>query len=179
VSIQSGTYGFGPDTAELSVRTKRRGAAARAGHDLAIRVTSWEGQLLVGEDPAETSLELTVDPASLRVVEGTGGMQALDDRDTASIDETIDQEVLLGREIRFRSTRVEVESDGSRVHTVGELTLVGETRPIAVDLVAGDAGELSGRAVVKQTDWGMKPYTTLYGALKVGDEVQVVFEGHL
>jgi polyisoprenoid-binding protein YceI len=179
VSIQSGTYRFGPDNADLSVRTERRGAAAKAGHDLVIRVTSWEGQLLVGEDPAEASVELSADPSSLRVVESTGGMQALDDRDTASIDETIDQEVLLGREISFRSTRVDVEPDGSRLHAEGDLTLGSETRPIAVDLVAGSDGELSGRALVKQTDWGMKPYTTLYGALKVKDEVDVVFAGHL
>jgi hypothetical protein len=174
VSIPSGTHRFGPDNARLSLRTERAGAAAAAGHDLVIRVTSWEGELVVGDEPG---MELTADPTSLRVVESTGGMQTLDERETASIHETIDQEVLVGQDITFRSTRAEVE--GSRVHAEGELTLVGQTRPIVVDLTISDAGELIGSVVVKQSDWGMKPYSALFGALKVKDEVLVVFEGHL
>ncbi len=94
VSIQSGMHRLGPDNATLSVRTERAGAAAKAGHDLVIRVTSWEAELVVGEDPAETSMELTADATSLRVVEGTGGMQALGDDDVANIHQTIDDEIL-------------------------------------------------------------------------------------
>jgi polyisoprenoid-binding protein YceI len=179
VSIQSGTHPFGPDNAKLSVRTERAGAAAAAGHDLVFRVNSWEGKLSVGEDPAEATIELTADPTSLRVVESSGGMEALDDRDTTSIHETIDAEVLEGREIAFRSTKVQIEPDGGRLQALGELTLAGQTRPVEVDLVAGAAGELTGHAAIKQSDWGMKPYSTLFGALKVKDEVVVVLEAHL
>ena len=39
--------------------------------------------------------------------------------------------------------------------------------------MSGNDGRLTGSAVVKQTDWGMTPYATLYGALKVVDEVEV------
>ena len=28
-------------------------------------------------------------------------------------------------------------------------------------------------AIVKQSDWGIKPYSALFGALKVADEVQL------
>jgi YceI-like domain len=177
VSIESGAHRLGPDNANLSLRTERAGAAAMAGHDLVIRVTSWEARLVVGGDPADTSMELTADATSLRVVEGTGGMQTLGDEDVASIHQTIDEEVLGRQDISFRSTRV--QTDGSRIHAEGDLTLVGETRPIAVDLVIGEAGEVSGTAVVRQSDWGMKPYSALFGALKVKDEVLVVLESHL
>ncbi len=54
---------------------------------------------------------------------------------------------------------------------------MGRTEPISFDLAVGDAGELSARAVVSQPDWGMKPYSTLFGALKVHEDVEVVFEG--
>ena len=40
--IQAGRYRLGRDNATLSVLTERAGAAAKAGHDLVIRVTSWE-----------------------------------------------------------------------------------------------------------------------------------------
>jgi YceI-like protein len=179
VSIQSGRHRLGPDNARLSLRTERGGAAAKAGHDLVLRVTSWEAELVIGEDPADTSMELAADATSLRVVEGTGGMQALGDDDLANIHQTIDDEVLLRQDITFHSTRVQTEPDGSRLHAEGDLTLVGETQPIAFDLAIGDAGTLSATAVVTQTVWDMKPYSALFGALKVKDDVLVVLEGHL
>ena len=179
MSIQSGKHRLGPDNATLSVRTGRAGAAAKAGHDLVIHVTSWEAELVVGEGPADTSMELTADATSLRVIEGTGGMQALGDDDVANIHQTIDDEVLNRRDIRFRSTRVQTEPDGSRIRAEGDLTLVGKTQPIEFDLAIGDAGALSATAVVTQTVWGMKPYSALFGALKVKDDVEVVLEGHL
>jgi hypothetical protein len=40
-------------------------------------------------------------------------------------------------------------------------------------------GTLAATIVVKQTEWGMKPYSALFGALKVLDDVEVVLEGHL
>ena len=159
--------------------TQRAGAAAKAGHDLVIHVTSWEGELAIAEDPAFTSMELSADATSLRVVKGTGGMQALREDDVDSIEQTISDEVLRGHDIRFRSTRVDTDPSGSRLHAEGELTIVGNTQPIAFDLNVDDAGALSATAVVAQTVWGMKPYSALFGALKVKDEVEVVLEGRL
>jgi len=177
VSFQAGRYRLGPDNATLAVRTARAGAAAKAGHDLLIHVTAWEATLVVADDPDASSMELTADAASLRVQEGTGGMQALGDEDLASIHQTIDEEVLRRQEISFRSTGV--EADGDRLHARGDLTIVGNTQPTEFDLVSGDGGELSGSAVVTQTAFGMNPYSALFGALKVKDEVEVMLEGHL
>jgi YceI-like domain len=179
VSIKSGTHRLGPDKATLSVRTERAGAAAKAGHDLLIRVISWEARLVVGEDPADTTMELSADSTSLEVIEGTGGMQALDDAALASISRTIDDEVLMRRDITFRSTRAQANSDGGAIHAEGELTLAGTTKPIGFDLAVGNDGKLSATAVVTQSAWGVKPYTALWGALKVADDVEVVLEGHL
>ena len=97
----------GPGDGTLSVRTKRTGAAAKAGHNLLLHVTAWEATLAVGSDPADTSLELDVDAASLRVLEGTGGMQALGDDDKANIEKTIDDEVLKRKAITFRRATCE------------------------------------------------------------------------
>ena len=178
MSIQAGTHKLGPENGTLSVRTGRTGAAAKAGHDLLIHVTAWQATLEVGED-AQTSVVLDADATSLRVREGTGGMQALGDDDKASIEKTIDDDVLKRKGIEFRSTAVQTAADGSRISVQGELTLVGKTCPIAFDLTVGDDGKLSGSAVVKQTDWGIKPYSTLFGALKVADEVEVVIDASL
>jgi polyisoprenoid-binding protein YceI len=177
VSPQTGTYRLGPDDGTLSVRTGRAGAAAKAGHDLLIEVTAWEATLRLGDDPTETSMELDADARSLRVREGTGGIQSLGDDDVANIHSTIDDEILKGEAIAFRTTQV-TGADG-RLAVQGELTLAGTTRPLGFDLAVGDDGRLTGVALVKQTDWGMKPYSTLFGALKVADEVRVEIDAAL
>jgi hypothetical protein len=160
---------FGPENARLTVRTGRLGAAAKAGHDLLIEVTAWSGTLDPDGDPAIT---LSADPRSLRVIEGTGGMQALDDEARAGIEQTIDDEVLKGTAIEFRSTRF----DGLPGRVEGELELAGARHPIGFELAPGENGALAGTAIVRQSDWGMKPYSALFGTLKVADEVEVAVE---
>jgi polyisoprenoid-binding protein YceI len=177
--IQAGTHRFGPENATLSVHTRRGGAAAKAGHDLVIEVTSWRAALEVSEDAQATSVELEADATSLRVRKGTGGMQALGDDDKESIRQTIDDEVLKRRDIVFRSTRVQGTARAGRIGVEGDLTLAGDTRPIAFDIAVGDDGTLGATAVVTQSLWGMKPYSALFGALKVLDDVEVVLEAHL
>src|SRR5471030_550328 len=176
MSIQPGTYELGPSDGTLSVNTGRTGAAAKAGHDLLIHVTSWHATLVVGADSAESSLALEAEPTALHVREGTGGMQKLGDDDRASIRETIDDDVLKRKPIEFRSTAV--QAYGDRWTVQGELTLVGRTAPLSFDLTMGGDGTVIGRAVVKQSDWGIKPYSALFGALKVADEVVVAVEAN-
>jgi polyisoprenoid-binding protein YceI len=166
-------YELGPGDGTLSVRTSRTGTVAKAGHDLLIHVTKWSGTLQTGDAP---SVALDADASSLKVREGTGGMMALDDGDLANIEQTIDDDVLKRQDISFRSTRVEETPDGLSV--TGDLTLRGTTRPVAFDLALAD-GRVRGTAVVKQTEWGMKPYTALFGALKVADEVRVEIDAAL
>jgi polyisoprenoid-binding protein YceI len=178
-NLQAGNYVLGPADGTLSVRTRRTGAAAKAGHNLLFHVTSWEARLAVGGDASASSLEVDVDATSLRVIEGTGGMQALGDDDKANIQETVDAEVLKRQAVTFRSTEVQPAAGGGGLGVRGELTLLGTTRPLAFDVTAGADGTLTAVAVVKQSDWGMKPYSTLFGALKVVDDVEVEIEVHL
>jgi polyisoprenoid-binding protein YceI len=178
--IEIGTYKLGPGHGTLSVRTKRTGAAAKAGHDLVIHVTSWAATLEIGDGPARTVVvTLDADAASLRVREGTGGMQALGEDDKASIHKSIDEDVLKQQDIAFRSTEAQRSAEGGRIAVQGELTLVGKTRPVEFDLEIADDGALTGSAVIKQSDWGIKPYSILFGALKVADQVELELEASL
>jgi hypothetical protein len=164
-------YTLGPEDGILSVRTTRTGAVAKAGHDLLLHVTEWSATL----DTDAPSLTLDADATSLRVREGTGGMMPLGEDDMSNIETTIDDEVLLRHAIAFRSTRV--HATGGRLAVEGDLTLVGATHPVAFELAVGD--RVTGAAVLKQTEWGMKPYTALFGALKVADEVRVEIDAAL
>ncbi len=178
MALPSGEHTLGPDDVTLSVRTARGGAAAKAGHDLLLRVTSWSATLVIGEEIAKSRLELDADATSLRVIEGTGGAFELGDDDIANIEQTIDDEVLMKQPIEFRSTELRAPETG-KLAVDGELTIVGATKPIAFEVVIGEGGKLTGSATLKQTDWGMKPYSALFGALKVADDVEVEAEGRL
>jgi hypothetical protein len=176
--MEPGTYAGGPDTGTLSVRTGRRGAIAKAGHDLLIEVSAWGATAQIGSRPEETVIELTADSRSLKVIQGTGGIQSLGDDDRAGIEQTIDDEVLKATTIAFRSTSVSPAGDG-RLSVRGDLELAGGINEVGFDLALGDDGHVTGSAVVKQTDWGLKPYTALFGTLKVADEVEVVVDARL
>jgi len=87
------------------------------------------------------------------VLEGHGGISSLGDEEKAAIKQTIDEEILKGKPITYRG---------------GELTLNGVTRPLDFTF---DGSE--GRAEIKQTDFKLKPYSALFGTLKVADVVEV------
>jgi polyisoprenoid-binding protein YceI len=166
-------YKLGPDTATLSVRTKKAGAAAMAGHNLLIEVGDWSATLELGDDPQDSKIELRADSSSLKVLEGSGGAMALEDEHKAAIKQTIDDEILKGAPIEFHSTAVKPSADGGSYDVAGELELAGKREPLSFELVVGAEGSVSGSAIVKQTRWGIKPYSALFGTLKVVDEVAV------
>jgi polyisoprenoid-binding protein YceI len=179
MSITPGTHTFGPHNAELLVNTRRTGAAAKAGHDLVIEVTSWNATLDLAEGPSQTSIALTADGASLRVRDGSGGIQSLGDDDKVSIQQSIDDDVLKRSAIEFRSNAVHRSADGDHMRVQGELELRGKTAPIEFELAVAEDGRLTGSATVKQTDWGIKPYSILFGTLKVADDVEVMIDANL
>jgi hypothetical protein len=158
---------LGPDNATLTVRTGKGGAAAKAGHNLVLEVTRWSGRL------DDDSAELTADARSLRVRSGSGGISPLGDEEKAGIAQTIDEEVLKGAAIAFRSSSV--ARSGDTLEVAGELQLAGASRPLTFTLTERGGG-VAGSARIKQTDWGMKPYSALFGTLKVADEVEVAIE---
>ena len=157
---------LGPDDGTLLVRTYREGVAARAGHDLVLEVTRWEATLEGGR------VELTADPRSLRVREGLHGVKPLTDRDRDEILRTIDDKVLRGKPIAFAGT---VSEQADLLIVDGDLTLAGTMRAALIN-VGLEGGRAMTSYPVRQSDWGIKPYRGLMGALRVRDEVEVVLD---
>jgi polyisoprenoid-binding protein YceI len=148
--------------------------AQRVGHDLIIDVERWEATAEVRADGTLTAVQLTADPRSLRVREGLRGVKPLTDKDRAGISQTIDETILRGRPIVFRSTAIEHGDGGLTVR--GELELAGTTRPATFELSAAADGRLHGTLPVTQSEWGIKPYRGMMGALKVRDTVEIVLD---
>jgi polyisoprenoid-binding protein YceI len=166
----------GPDRGRLVLHTKRQGLAATAGHDLTIDVTRWSGEIEVGDDPAASTVSVTVETGSLEVREGTGGVKPLTERDKREIAATMRRLLDSDRQPQamFRSTRVVAGEGGGTIE--GDLTLRGSTRPLTIEVTDSGGGHYHGTTSVLQTEFGIKPYVAFLGALKVADQVAVEVE---
>ena len=174
-----GTRRLGPDNASLQVRSYREGVAAKAGHDLIIDVMRWDATVEVADEPAGWTIVLNADPRSLEVREGLRGVEALTDKDRLEIRENIDEKILGGTPIRFRASGVGRSDDGASLAIDGELSMAGSTRHVTAHLNVEEGGGISGTIPLTQSDWGIKPYRGLMGALKVRDEVEIVIAANL
>jgi polyisoprenoid-binding protein YceI len=179
MAMADGTYRLTPEAGELLVKTGRTGMGRRAGHDLVIDVTRWQGEVTVaGAEPESSMVSVVVDVDSLEVREGLGGVKPLTDKDRAEIKNTLrdilDSEIY--PEIRFTSTSVTGSAESVTVE--GDLTIRGETEPVTVSAELTD-DRVRGTATVAQTRWGIKPYSAFLGALRVADEVGVEFDAAL
>lgn len=148
--------------------------AQKVGHDLVIDVGQWGAAAEVRKDGTLSAVQLDADPHSLQVREGLHGVKPLTDKDRAEIRKTIDEKILGGRPIAFRSSSVEPDDDGLTVR--GELELGGARRAANFELDAAADGRVHGTLPVTQSEWGIKPYRGMMGALKVRDTIEVVLD---
>ena len=177
--VPAGTYTLGPGSASLQVRTYREGMAAKVGHDLVIEVARWEATVELAAEPASSAVQLSADARSLEVREGLRGVKPLSDKDRSEIRKNIDEKLLRGQPITFRSSAISVTDADGRLAVEGDLTMAGSTRPIAAQLNVAPDGRVSGTIPLTQSAWGIKPYRGLMGALKVRDEVEIVIDAQL
>ena len=164
------TYTILPAASVLEVHSYKAGLLAGLGHEHVIRAHAFAGTVVHdARDPSRSSVALTVLTDSLRVV------PAADSADIPAITKAMREHVLHVAEfpeISFASTDVTVRGD--TVHLRGDLTMVGVTRPVELDLTLDATPEVlhvSGSFTVKQTDFGIHPYSAGLGTVKVKDEV--------
>jgi polyisoprenoid-binding protein YceI len=140
------------------------------------RFTRFAGEIVTGEDVAESSVEATVDLASV----DTGS----DDRD-AHLRSADFLDVERFPTLGYRSTAVRPEGDAFVVD--GELTLHGVTRPVSLALeVNGFLSEspfgdsrvgFSATAEISRKDFGIAFDAPLEGGgVVVGDRIQIALE---
>ncbi len=162
---------------ELLIHTGVAGPAAAMGHRLTIAMRRWRATTQWdGGEPVDA--RLTVDVGSLDVVRGEGGVTPL-----SGPEKVLVRRNALGSldarkytRILFVTNAIEKTDDGYRLS--GALTIHGKTRPQIVDLSIDDQGDswrLSSETAIRQSDFGVKPYSQMLGALKVSDDVTVSF----
>jgi polyisoprenoid-binding protein YceI len=178
VADNTETYELGPGDGRVLVKTGREGLAARAGHDLTIEITRWSARVTVlNGDLTTAALAAELDLGSLAVREGAGGAKPLTDKDRGDIQAQARKILGDPAKATFTSAQV-IPSAGAEVGgaVAGSLAMHGRTQPLRLQVSSPAPGRFRGGATVRQTDFGITPYSGFFGALKLKNEVTIEFE---
>lgn len=178
MAMRAGRHAFGAEHGQITLRTSRDGLAAQAGHDLTIDVARWSAELAVAADGTPSGLEVRADLGSLVVRAGTGGIKPLTDKDKREIVATAAKVLRTDRhpEVSFAATGFAAGASGHGGTIDGTLTLAGQPQPQRLEVTETGPGRFRATTAVRQTSFGIKPYSGFLGALKVSDAVQVEAE---
>jgi polyisoprenoid-binding protein YceI len=160
----------------FEVTTTKAGLFGFAGHTHMVRAQAFSGSVVYyPSDPASSHLDMTILTDSLEV------LTPPDTAEIRQVTETMRAKVLRVSdypEIRFTATGDPTVKNKMRLQ--GEMTLVGRTRAVPVDAaiqLGPDSIRASGTFSVKQTDFGIKPYSGgPAGTVKVGDRLMFAFD---
>ncbi|MBO0824044.1 MAG: YceI family protein [Actinobacteria bacterium] len=177
MTMRAGQYPLSAQHGRITLRTSRDGLAGKAGHDLTIDVARWSGQLLVSADLLPSSLDVQIDLGSLDVRAGTGGLKPLTDRDKVEIVATARKVLSVDRypEATFAASSFNSTGDGGGTIS-GTFTIAGQSGPLVLEVRENGPDRFLARATVRQTSFGIKPYSGFLGALRVSDAVEVEVE---
>jgi len=155
---------------KLTVHVYKQGLFAFAADDHEVDAPIASGSY----DAARGSVEVSVDASAMKVLDPK---LAAGKRDTVQSNMTGPQVLDVGKyaTITFRSTKLDAGAPG-HLSVTGDLTLHGQTHPVVVDVVETDATHFTGQATVRQTDFGITPIRIAGGAVKVKDDVKIVFD---
>ncbi len=161
---------------DLTLHTGRAGVGSRVGHDLTLRVGRWSAQADLDDAGDLSALRLVAALDSLEVLRGDGGLKPLSEKDKKTILANA-MDTMKARahpELSLDAPDLRVAAGQSRI--TGQVSVAGATRPQIVDLTVTHAGgqvQVQGRCDLVQSDFGIKPYSGMLGALKVRDAVEV------
>ncbi len=169
-----------PAASRLTVHVAPVGLLSSALHAHKFQPENWSGQIRWDPShPEDLRVEVRIPADSLR-----DHQEKLSASDVAKVEAQTRSPRILDA-AKFPSIRFEGRelssatlSDGGEVRATlsGDLTLHGQTRPLKFPVegrIAGDHIEAKATVKFKQSDFGIRPYSTALGSIAVRDEVTV------
>ena len=180
-TAQTRTYTIAPSESSFWVFAGKAGLLSGFAHDHEIGVKSFSGKVTIPPSGAAGgSLQLDIETKSLVVLD-----KKPSEEDKKKIFDAMHNEVLESARhatIAFRSVSVsDLKPAGGNDYSFtlnGDLTLHGVTKRIAVPVtltVTPQELRALGKYTLKQTDYGIKPYSAAGGTIRVKNEVIVHF----
>jgi polyisoprenoid-binding protein YceI len=173
-----------PGKSRILVQVFKRGLLSGLAHDHHFEATAWRaGATFDPASPGDARIELVVEAGSLE-----DRQEALSPQDRAKVNrqaagpETLDAARF--PEIRFVADRLDLTAGGLAGQTidgelVGTLSLRGQERPVAVPVHAvreGEAWRVRGAVRLKQSDYGISPFSGFLGTVAVHDELVIEYD---
>ncbi len=164
----------------ITVQAFATGLLSVLGHNPTIGMRDYEGQIQF--------VPTTFEKAHVRVTVRTNAMDVLDEMkgdDRKKLENTMYNEVLEVQrftEAIFESKEIVVEKLSAELCNArarGDLTFHGVTQPLSFVALVTDLGtmlRISGAFSLRQSDFGIKPFSFAAGALRLKDELKFNFE---
>ena len=174
-------YGLVPEQSTFTVQAFAEGLFSAFGHDpvLAIKDFSGEVQFVPGSF-ASASLKITIKADAIVLA------NEVKEKDRVEIEQTMRDQVLeIAKypEIVFVSNNISVSrlAEGRyRARVIGDLTFHGATQKnlwITSEVAfSGDSLRAKGDFSLKQTDFGIKPFSAAGGTIKLKNELKFSFD---
>lgn len=167
----------------IVIQVFKDGAAAALAHDHVVDAKDFAGTIVAdAADLATASVEVTAktasfvnDESALRKKFGLDG--EMSDKDKKTVEENMKSaeqlDIASFPTVKFASTSVSKGADG-KLTLKGKLTLHGVTKEVSMPFEAKVEGnDVSGAATyrMKTSDFGIKPYSALLGAVRNKDGI--------
>jgi polyisoprenoid-binding protein YceI len=166
-----------PAASSLLVQVGRGGLLSFAGHDHEVAAPAMKGTVAL--DAADMARSRVSIPAMKVTGRGEPAGDVPEVQRVMLSDRVLD--VQRYPTITFDSTRIVIRQRSAeqlRLQVDGRLTLHGMSRPLSVPVdvrLSGSQITATGSAVVRQTEFGIRPVTAGAGTVRVKDEVTVTF----
>ncbi len=180
-------YAINTDESEVMIYAYRGGTFAKMGHDHVVTSRDVHGYVSLAEDAYEAKADLYVPLKTLTVDEPAKRSQAgfessLSENDIAGTRRNMLKKVLEAESYPYVFIHVEVDGGIYRQQIVKVgMTLHGVTRTITVPVEIEQTRDrlgIRGKMVLRQSDFGIEPYSVFAGALRVKDEIVLSFRLH-
>jgi polyisoprenoid-binding protein YceI len=172
-------YTFDLTQSQLSLTLTQEGLLSKRYPTHQVAIKNFSGKVTLPSDEKRTAAELEAEAKSFVNVDKT-----MSEFERRGFQDVLQNKVLESERfpfIKFKSTSVTnlKKSGDSRSFTFnGELSLHGVTKsvsmPVSVTL-ANDQLRATGEAKLKQSDFGIEPYSGSIGLIKIGDELKINF----
>ena len=169
VSLAAQDKAIDSERSTITVHVSKAGLLSMAGHEHWVNAPISAGVL---DDSNRPHVEFRVDAGKMVVKPDP----KIDGKTQAQIQKDM-QDITLESarypEIAFRSSRIEKQA-GEQWKVDGLLTLHGVTKPLVI-MVKRSGDAFVGHAIIKQTDFGIKPISVGGGVVKVKNELEIDF----
>ena len=180
----AGVFEASPEDGRIRVLVFKKGLFSGFAHDHRFEVAAWHATAQVPEaDPAKASVAVVLEAGSLHDrQEGLTSSERVEVDAKAAGPDVLD--AAHHPEISWRADGVALQAGAGAARLLrgtahGQLTLRGRTRPVDLAIEArldGDAWHVGGKGRLRQSDFGISPFSGFLGTVGVEDEIQIEIE---